>query len=208
MTFMMQQGSLRSELERAPICFAHLILIFLLIAIKMSPLHLWTSCMLTSNQVLEAKLLISWKVFTLQDSKKNYLASDRLCSLPPLSKVSMTKLFEHWYPFSWRTRVVAKSFFFLNIVYVGVFPAWEEVKASGTRVTDDCEPLCGFWESNPGLLEEQPVLLTSGPTLQPFIYLRIFKVKKKKSIYNKLSMKIQIPLIFPFGLMVTYIIIV
>lgn len=177
---MMQQGSLRSELERAPICFAHLILIFLLIAIKMSPLHLWTSCMLTSNQVLEAKLLISWKVFTLQDSKKNDLASDRLCSLPPLSKVSMTKLFEHWYPFSWRTRVVVKSFFFLkkNIVYVGVLPAWEEVKASGTRVTDDCEPLCRFWESNPGLLEEQPVLLTSGPTLQPFIYLRIFKVKK------------------------------
>lgn len=96
-----------------------------------------------------------------------------------------------------------------NIVCVGVLPAWEEVKASGTRVTDDCEPLCGFWESNPGLLEEQPVLLTSGPTLQPFIYLRIFKVKKKKSkLNNKLFMNIQIPLIFPFGLMVTYIIIV
>lgn len=154
---MMQQGSLRSELERAPICFAHLILIFLLIAIKMSPLHLWTSCMLTSNQVLEAKLLISWKVFTLQDSKKNDLAPDRLCSLPPLSKVSMTKLFEHWYPFSWRTRVVAKSFLKKKkILYVWVFclhekrskPLGPELQMIVSHCADSGNQIQAFWKSS------------------------------------------------------------
>jgi hypothetical protein len=29
----------------------------------------------------------------------------------------------------------------------------------GTRVTDECEPQCGYWESNLGPLEEQPMLL-------------------------------------------------
>jgi hypothetical protein len=28
-------------------------------------------------------------------------------------------------------------------------------------ITDGCEPPCGGWESNPGPLEEQPVLLTT-----------------------------------------------
>lgn len=32
------------------------------------------------------------------------------------------------------------------------------VRSSGTRVTDICELPWGCWESNPGLLEEQPVL--------------------------------------------------
>ena len=35
------------------------------------------------------------------------------------------------------------------------------------RVTDSCEPPCGCWELNPGPLEEQPVLLTTEPALQP-----------------------------------------
>lgn len=42
----------------------------------------------------------------------------------------------------------------------------EDVGSPGTRVTDDCEPLCRFWESNPGTLEGQPVLLTSVPFLK------------------------------------------
>ena len=36
-----------------------------------------------------------------------------------------------------------------------------------TGVIDSCEPLCGCWESNLGLLEDQPVLLTTKPSLQP-----------------------------------------
>ena len=34
-------------------------------------------------------------------------------------------------------------------------------------ITDGCEPPCGFWELNSGLLKEQSVLLTIEPSLQP-----------------------------------------
>jgi hypothetical protein len=35
-------------------------------------------------------------------------------------------------------------------------------------ITDGCEPPCGFWELNSGPLEEQTVLLTAEPALQPW----------------------------------------
>jgi len=44
-------------------------------------------------------------------------------------------------------------------------------------VVDGCEPPCGCWELNSGPLEEQTVLLTSEPSLQP--KRDIFEVKKK-----------------------------
>ena len=34
-------------------------------------------------------------------------------------------------------------------------------------ITDDCEPPCGCWELNSGHLEEQAMLLTIEPFLQP-----------------------------------------
>ena len=34
-------------------------------------------------------------------------------------------------------------------------------------VTDSCEPPCGCWDLNSGPLEEQSVLLTTEPSLQP-----------------------------------------
>jgi hypothetical protein len=34
-------------------------------------------------------------------------------------------------------------------------------------ITDGCEPPCGCWELNSAPLEEQSVLLTSEPSLQP-----------------------------------------
>jgi len=36
-------------------------------------------------------------------------------------------------------------------------------------MTHGCEPPCGYWELNSGPLEEQPVLLTAEPPLQPLI---------------------------------------
>ena len=36
----------------------------------------------------------------------------------------------------------------------------------GTRVTDSCEPLCGYWDLNPGPLQEQQLLLAVELTLQ------------------------------------------
>ena len=34
-------------------------------------------------------------------------------------------------------------------------------------IADGCEPLCGYWELNSGPLEEQSVLLTAEPSIQP-----------------------------------------
>jgi hypothetical protein len=33
-------------------------------------------------------------------------------------------------------------------------------------ITDGCEPSCSYWELNSGLLEEEPVFLTTEPSLQ------------------------------------------
>jgi hypothetical protein len=43
----------------------------------------------------------------------------------------------------------------------------EGVRSPVTGVTDSCEPPCGYWELNPGLLDEQSVFLTTEPPLQP-----------------------------------------
>ena len=42
----------------------------------------------------------------------------------------------------------------------------EDVKFPATGVTDDSELSCGYWELNPGPLEEQFLLLTTEPLLQ------------------------------------------
>jgi hypothetical protein len=43
----------------------------------------------------------------------------------------------------------------------------EGVRSPGTGIIDNCELPCGCWELNPGPLEEQPVLSTAEPSLQP-----------------------------------------
>jgi hypothetical protein len=40
-------------------------------------------------------------------------------------------------------------------------------KGASDPITDGCEPPCGCWELNSGPLKEQPVLLTTEPSLQP-----------------------------------------
>ena len=44
---------------------------------------------------------------------------------------------------------------------------YEGARSPATGVTDSCELPCGYWELNPGPLEEQPVLLTTEPSPQP-----------------------------------------
>jgi hypothetical protein len=44
----------------------------------------------------------------------------------------------------------------------------EGSETPGTGVTGGCEPPWGCWELNTGPLEEQPVLLTTEPSLQPW----------------------------------------
>lgn len=43
------------------------------------------------------------------------------------------------------------------------------VGSPGTKVTSRCEVPFGCWKLNPGPLEEQPVLLTAKPSLQPLL---------------------------------------
>jgi hypothetical protein len=40
-------------------------------------------------------------------------------------------------------------------------------KRASDPITDGCEPPCGCWDLNSGPLEEQWVLLTAEPSLQP-----------------------------------------
>jgi hypothetical protein len=72
-------------------------------------------------------------------------------------------------------------FIFLKIYYVySLLPA--DMTAGQKRapdlIIDDCEPPCGCWELNSGPLEEQPLLLTYKPSLQPLLspFLRYFVV--------------------------------
>lgn len=43
----------------------------------------------------------------------------------------------------------------------------ENIGATGTGVTDRCEPPCAFWELNPAPLEKEPVLLAAEPSSHP-----------------------------------------
>ena len=63
-------------------------------------------------------------------------------------------------------------FFFFNIylfimytIFCLCMPAGQ--KRAPDLITDGCEPPCGCWELNSGPLEEQAMLLTTEPSLQP-----------------------------------------
>jgi hypothetical protein len=44
-------------------------------------------------------------------------------------------------------------------------------KTTSDFITDGCEPPCGCWELNSGLLEEQPVLLSAEPSSASEVFL-------------------------------------
>ena len=50
----------------------------------------------------------------------------------------------------------------------------EGTGSSGAGVTNGCELPCGCRELNPGPLEEQQVLLTDEPSLQPHPFSKLF----------------------------------
>jgi hypothetical protein len=54
----------------------------------------------------------------------------------------------------------------------------------GTGVTDSSEQPCWFWELNLGLLGEEPVLLTTEPSLLDPV--EIFNKEKLISTYNSI----------------------
>jgi hypothetical protein len=44
-------------------------------------------------------------------------------------------------------------------------------KRASDLITDGCEPSCGCWDLNSGPSEEQSMLLTAEPSLQPHLYI-------------------------------------
>jgi hypothetical protein len=58
-----------------------------------------------------------------------------------------------------------------NFIRIGVLLhvcLYEGVRSLGTEVTDNCEPPC--LQLIPGPLEQQPVMLTTEPSLQPSFF--------------------------------------
>ena len=67
------------------------------------------------------------------------------------------------------------SFIIICNYTVAVFR--QHQKRASDLITDGCEPPCGCWDLNSGPLEEQSVLLTPEPSLQPvtsFLYVSVF----------------------------------
>jgi hypothetical protein len=56
---------------------------------------------------------------------------------------------------------------FIYLFYVHCSYLQTYQKRASDRITDGCEPPCGCWKLNSGPLEEQSVLLTTEPSLQP-----------------------------------------
>jgi hypothetical protein len=55
---------------------------------------------------------------------------------------------------------------YLFYVYEYTVAVFRHARRAPDLITDGCEPPCGCWELNSGLLEEQSVLLTAEPSLQ------------------------------------------
>jgi hypothetical protein len=76
--------------------------------------------------------------------------------------------------FSRKLKLCPFFFFFLNIflkIYLFIICKYTATVFRHTRrghpIRDGCEPPCGCWELNSGPSEEQSVLLTTEPSLQP-----------------------------------------
>jgi len=59
-------------------------------------------------------------------------------------------------------------------------------KRASDPITNDCEPPCGCWELNSGPLEEQSMLLTAEPSLQPQVLLFLTKNKAKLTLLSQI----------------------
>jgi hypothetical protein len=58
--------------------------------------------------------------------------------------------------------------FIINLTILAVFiPFFKKGFIYCYLITDGCEPPCGCWDLNSGPSEEQPMLLTTEPSLQP-----------------------------------------
>lgn len=73
-----------------------------------------------------------------------------------------------------------KVFHVMTLYYLTVYilttcmtgARWLPVPGAGA--TEGCGLPCGCWELNPGLLQEQPVLITALPSLHPLYVVLLF----------------------------------
>jgi hypothetical protein len=63
-----------------------------------------------------------------------------------------------------------KKYLFISCMWVYYRCLQTHQKRASDPITDGCEPPCGCWELNSGPLEEQSVLLTAEPSLQPHLF--------------------------------------
>ena len=74
----------------------------------------------------------------------------------------------------WQLILLCCSVIFLKILFLYICIWWVHCRCLQTHqkrasdpIADGCEPPCGCWELNSGPLEDQSVLLTTEPSLQP-----------------------------------------
>jgi hypothetical protein len=60
-----------------------------------------------------------------------------------------------------------KFYLFILCMYIHTVAVQRHQERASDPITDGCEPPCGCWELNSGPLEEQSVILTAEPSLQP-----------------------------------------
>ena len=63
-----------------------------------------------------------------------------------------------------------RLFLFLKDFFKKICFIYVNTLSQSDPITEGCKPPCGCWELNSGPLEEQPVLLTAEPSLQPWLY--------------------------------------
>jgi hypothetical protein len=71
-------------------------------------------------------------------------------------------------PFVWNSFFFFSFFKDLFIICEYTVAIFRHQKRASDLITDGCEPLCGCWDLNSGPSEEQSVLLTTEPSLQPW----------------------------------------
>jgi hypothetical protein len=88
-----------------------------------------------------------------------------------------------WKVFVWLVGFCFLFFVFLRFIYFMYMStpllSLDTQKRASDPITNGCEPPCGCWELNSGPLEEQLVLLTTEPCLQPrsfFLFVCLFFV--------------------------------
>jgi hypothetical protein len=63
-------------------------------------------------------------------------------------------------------------FLLKNYLVILFYMSTQQLPSDTDSIIDGCEPPCGSWGLNSGPLEEQSVLLTSEPSLQPSFFFK------------------------------------